>query len=522
MVSTHNLGDNWKIEEDANGDYTVTYTPTNTVIERIDSGNQERILEVATQIGTLKDATSGATVYDSGTFGDGTQNGDLDALTVGKGFENITDSANLNLNTTAIVDDTRYNSYPRVAQLYPGTVIVIYRDSAAHTGDDSVLSIRKSTEYGRPGTYDAETTVHSDADAAVVNHTIAYAHQDTIRVLTGVNDNSTSTYEDLRLVTSTDGGETWTSQSILSSVTMTGTIYPFGDGIQTSNGLMVPLYNTDGKVEVIFSTDNGASWTSGGIIADTSGVAGRILTEPWAVSVGGAGDDLIIYGRETDSNEMFSLTSTDGGDTWSGPTYFQVGTSSGDKIPAAIMSSPDTLDVYISDRSRGVLVKRGIDPDEALSDPTVLANAPEVTIDQQTTTTGIDFGYPAVCRTGATGEGVMLAWYDDADDNTTPEIYQTSPDPEPLPDQLISESGVHDFGDVAANDFEFVDITFNRDYDTEPVVLATAGGLSGTGNPVGFAIAQIVDPNGFRLVVQNYESTSDTFDHVSWIVIPRR
>lgn len=61
---TLNLED-FTVDQDTNGDLVVTYTPTNTVIERIDSGNEEKILEVATQISTLKDATSGNQVYDS-------------------------------------------------------------------------------------------------------------------------------------------------------------------------------------------------------------------------------------------------------------------------------------------------------------------------------------------------------------------------------------------------------------------------------------------------------------------------
>jgi len=77
-----NLGDNWGVDEDSNGDYVVTYRPTDTVIERIDSDNQEKLIEVGTQISSLTDASSGATVYDSATetLGDGTQSGDLQSL----------------------------------------------------------------------------------------------------------------------------------------------------------------------------------------------------------------------------------------------------------------------------------------------------------------------------------------------------------------------------------------------------------------------------------------------------------
>lgn len=63
-MATHNFSD-YKFEQDSNGDYVVTHTPTDTVIERIDSGNTEKILEVTSQISTLTDANTGNTVYDS-------------------------------------------------------------------------------------------------------------------------------------------------------------------------------------------------------------------------------------------------------------------------------------------------------------------------------------------------------------------------------------------------------------------------------------------------------------------------
>jgi len=81
-----NFGNNFTIEEDSNGDYVVTYTPTSTVIERIDSGDGEKIFEVGVQISTLKGKTSGATVYDDATqtIGDGTTSADHEAVNTGE------------------------------------------------------------------------------------------------------------------------------------------------------------------------------------------------------------------------------------------------------------------------------------------------------------------------------------------------------------------------------------------------------------------------------------------------------
>jgi len=77
-----NFGDNFEIEEDSNGDYVVTYTPTSTVIERIDSGDEEKILEVGTRISDLVDNTSGNTVYNSSTetIGDGNQDVSVESV----------------------------------------------------------------------------------------------------------------------------------------------------------------------------------------------------------------------------------------------------------------------------------------------------------------------------------------------------------------------------------------------------------------------------------------------------------
>jgi len=93
-----NFGDNFEIEEDSNGDYVITYVPTDTVIERIDSGNEEKILEVGTRINDLTDATSGASVYDTATqtVGDGTTSANHDSIDADTSLKLPTYSDNTN------------------------------------------------------------------------------------------------------------------------------------------------------------------------------------------------------------------------------------------------------------------------------------------------------------------------------------------------------------------------------------------------------------------------------------------
>jgi len=81
MTASLDLGDNYQIEENSNGNLVVRDSGGTIVLKHEDGGNFQ-LGDAGLELGDLIDGSSGATVYDgaSETLGDGSQSANLDSL----------------------------------------------------------------------------------------------------------------------------------------------------------------------------------------------------------------------------------------------------------------------------------------------------------------------------------------------------------------------------------------------------------------------------------------------------------
>jgi len=77
MPADINIGDNYELDENSNGNLVIRDSTGNGVLEHTDGGGWS--INTSADINDLTDSTSGNTVYDSSTetFGDGNQNGNF-------------------------------------------------------------------------------------------------------------------------------------------------------------------------------------------------------------------------------------------------------------------------------------------------------------------------------------------------------------------------------------------------------------------------------------------------------------
>jgi len=86
MTASLDLGDNYQIEENSNGNLVVRDSGGTIVLKHEDGGNFQ-LGDAGLELGDLIDGSSGATVYDgaSETLGDGSQSANQDSLSTNDG-----------------------------------------------------------------------------------------------------------------------------------------------------------------------------------------------------------------------------------------------------------------------------------------------------------------------------------------------------------------------------------------------------------------------------------------------------
>jgi hypothetical protein len=432
-------------------------------------------------------------------------------------FSNFADNGDLHHDKFSLgVDSSQYIGFPMVAE-NNGPIAVTYVRDDQHTGtNNGYVGMQISTDYS----LDFGDEIIPIERPHKINNDSFGAIDGEYHLFSRESDRSSNSYVDL-LHARSEGGESWDVQSI-SSVTQISEAIPMGKPIETSRGILVLIYGNS-KIETIESADGGDSWSSNGIIADSSGVSGRDIVEPYGAVVGGAGDNVLIYGRENEGNAVYSLKSADGGGSFNTPSYFQIGDSSDDKILSVIMGDPNTLTVLISDRSRGGLYRRDVDATKAFADPTILGSANETLIDTQDGGS-LEFGYPYTTRIGTSGESILAAWYDDEDGDGNPEVYLKTigtPAESTVAGTTAGniEYGAVDFGTVAAGSSDMVTVSFSQSFDSIPTVTVSPGsdasGRSGVGTDKVRAFAD-KKQNGFDFWVVNDSSVDAKLDSCSW------
>lgn len=325
---------------------------------------------------------------------------------------------------TKLTESTAYESSPKLINT-DGALVAVYHTGSGHVTNDGKLVCKRNTDKanGYPiSSWSSEITVANNSSYDDRNHSVIYSG-DTLRVVYREFDASTSSQISVQTVTSQDKGQTWSSSSAFTAWTITDPV-PFGGAVETTNGLMTLAYNTSGVVEAVFSTDDGSTWGSPVTVADSSGVSGKYLAEPWAAPTNPDGSEIVVYGRESDGQEIWATTSSSGGasGSWSSPVYMQIGDAGRDKIVSVYRIHGNELAVYISDRSRNLVIRRTVSANLALDDPTILERVGETVIAEMYAAADPEKGMPTATHLGPSGEHALVAWYDDRSGGSTPNI----------------------------------------------------------------------------------------------------
>ena len=214
-----------------------------------------------------------------------------------------------------------YQSEPRFINLGGGEILMFHTVGNQHasTTNYDVYTL-KSTDYGQSFPESSRITVATDATYAARNMGVSQDSSSGRITCFYRTANASNVTQGNYFKTSTDGGDTWSSATDITS-TLTSGVVPFGKAVNTSNGLMQVFYDGD-FAEALFSTDNGQTWGSRTTIYDTTG-SPLGYNEPYPIAIT---DDNIVIGSRRDAtgnNDFVFFKSTDGGSTWDSGTEGQ-------------------------------------------------------------------------------------------------------------------------------------------------------------------------------------------------------
>lgn len=214
-----------------------------------------------------------------------------------------------------------YKAFPGLTQTDDGNLLLVYRKGTAHVGDNGKICGRISSDSG--ATWGSEFDIYDPADDArdpsVVTLSDGRVALNCFRYTTG-----TSTAYQVEVLLSSDNGATWGSPTVASKFySGNGITYAqaacSGPIVEVSPSLyLLPVYmrNAGGATNwnafLAKSTDSGATWGSIGLIATGIGNC----TEPF-ITRRPSDRKLICTIRLDDLDRTYSSYSIDDGVTWS-------------------------------------------------------------------------------------------------------------------------------------------------------------------------------------------------------------
>lgn len=249
------------------------------------------------------------------------------------GYEFSTFTAREALEDQRAADDganvTRYNSFPMIERgIGTGDATMAFWASSAHPGFGSDFTralLHRTEDFGRnwgpivqvvdsPASTNDETILDSMSKTATGRLIMFYRTLTTIGLA-----------ETLFCIYSDDDGATWSSPYDVSARTSagfqtaaSGACRSHGKVVKTSNGLAFAVYGASaGEVEILFSSDDGATWGSPVTLA--TGMTTTIPTETWLVRCNND-NNIVAVARlnGTGKEETYHFwKSANGGSTWS-------------------------------------------------------------------------------------------------------------------------------------------------------------------------------------------------------------
>lgn len=288
--------------------------------------------------------------------------------------------------------------------------LYVARRGTSHVGDNGELSL-----WRHNGSSWVYSTLVDDATYDDRNPGGGAVSTGTLLVFYARYNAGTDTWNDIRILRSTDGGTNWTDVGAIA--TGTDEVFsPYGPLVEMPGGvLMQTFYGRDGSTRRIwaqFSTDDGLTWGSEVVVVSSGTLE---PTEGAAVFLDGTvqADSRLVLVTRDNGGVMRQYRSSDGGATWTdqGTLSFSVG--SGTDVSPWLYKDGATLYLLYTKRSTKQL-QRYVASGDVHTDK---ANwSFDQTLWTSVTTNTSDFGYPGEA-------GGYLFFYDQFNGKT--DLYST-------------------------------------------------------------------------------------------------
>lgn len=235
----------------------------------------------------------------------------------------VMSAATVSSSKATVTDDTKYNAWPSVAYIGSNKMLMVYTKGDSHHLDNTGKVVgRISSDEG--ATWGAEFTVYDNATRWTTPMGVFRTNTGRVIVSLWHDDALTDNTGRAGVVYSDDNGATWSDVIDLHTPSgFTQASYASGPPIQLTNGdLLVtvegnetgdPATNISSKV--VKSTDNGATWGSPVVVASYA-TAGLPSYEPHLLLLP-TGTILCLHRTSDGPGLHYINQSTDNGATWS-------------------------------------------------------------------------------------------------------------------------------------------------------------------------------------------------------------
>jgi len=329
-----------------------------------------------------------------------------------------------------INNTTDYDQEPHLAQLTNGTLVVVFREGAGHFVSDGRLVCQRSTDLGQ--SWSSRIEIANDGQDDRNPELVHDSDSDRLTVFYRSYD-SNGDFEGIYYATSEDGGQSWSARTSLDSKLQQTSVAAFGQGIETSNGLMATFITEDGTdrhIEALFSTDNGQSWGSAATVV-TETDTGFDLSEPVPCRI----DDnrLMCFVRDDrrsgDEGGHVVVQSSDGGSSWSSGSYDYINPLQNDyatflRVAVEANRLLGLACVRGQSQESGPLRCFEMSAELAWDDPGKIDSHAELNeLAETAATDGTHSGYPDIVFPSNSIDGALVSFMDDDSGNQEPDIY---------------------------------------------------------------------------------------------------
>ena len=307
-----------------------------------------------------------------------------------------------------------YEAWPAAIRLNDNSLLCAFSDGTAHTGNNTLVKVCKSTDHG--ATWGSALTVCDESGSSIRCLTsLGMVQLASGRILLPYSreDNGTLAILSPKLKRSDDGGATWAAHSTVATPSGYDWVFSYGTIRELTPGgtLYMPAYGqktSGGHLDSLLlqSTNGGVDWTLKSVIA--AGDASHEYDETDIINMSGTTWLAIIRDEGAGNSVTRRCTSSDDCATWGAVSLFD---SAYTVSPCLYKIASDNIILSYAYRSAGI------------------SGAPNSgvvtykTVDQNVNWTGgayvydagsaIDLGYPALVPSNGL---LYVAYYDNAHD----------------------------------------------------------------------------------------------------------